>query len=262
MTRARLAEVTLPDFGMPDVEPEIPTSLYAERVERLRERAAAAGHDRLVVYADREHSASLAYLTGFDPQFEEAVLVLGPTGDPVILAGNECMGMAAAAPLPMRPVLLQDLSLPSQPRDRSQPLAEILGRRRDSRGQPRRGGRLEDLCQPRDDRCPRLPGGRAATGHWTDGRGGERHRPADRRRRRPAGDQRGRAAGRVRVRRLPDVAGRAPPAVRPASGHDGAGGGPPARLERHAALVSPDGLRRSTGPVRPSLPRRPADRTG
>jgi hypothetical protein len=127
MTRARLAEITLPDFGMPDVRPEIPASLYAERIERLRERAAAAGYDRLVVYADREHSASLAYLTGFDPRFEEAVLVLGPGGDPAILVGNECRGMAAAAPLPMRPVLFQDLSLPGQPRDRSRPLADLLG---------------------------------------------------------------------------------------------------------------------------------------
>ena len=127
MTRARLAEITLPDFGMPDVRPEIPASLYAERIERLRNRAAAAGFDRLVVYADREHSASLAYLTGFDPRFEEAVLVLGPGGDPAILVGNECRGMAAAAPLPMRPVLFQDLSLPGQPRDRSRPLADLLG---------------------------------------------------------------------------------------------------------------------------------------
>jgi hypothetical protein len=34
--------------------------------------------------------------------------------------------MAAAAPLPMRRYLLQDLSLPSQPRDRSRPLADLL----------------------------------------------------------------------------------------------------------------------------------------
>ena len=127
MTRARLAEISLPDFGMPDVRPEIPPSLYAERIERLRERAAAAGFDRLVVYADREHSASLAYLTGFDPRFEEAVLVLGLGGEPAILVGNECRGMAAAAPLAMRPVLFQDLSLPGQPRDRSRPLADLLG---------------------------------------------------------------------------------------------------------------------------------------
>jgi len=127
MAQARLAEISLPDFGMPDGQPEIPASLYAVRIERLRERADARGYDRLVVYADREHSASLAYLTGFDPRFEEAVLVVGASGDPAILVGNECRAMAAAGPLPMRPVLFQDLSLPGQPRDRSKPLAEILG---------------------------------------------------------------------------------------------------------------------------------------
>ncbi len=126
MAMARLVEIDLPDFGMPDVRPELPASLYPARLARLRERADARGHDRLVIYADREHSASLAWLTGFDPRFEEAVLVVGPTGEPAILVGNECWGMAGAAPLPMRRVLLQDLSLPSQPRDRSRPLAEIL----------------------------------------------------------------------------------------------------------------------------------------
>jgi Xaa-Pro aminopeptidase len=98
-----------------------------ERVERLRARATERGFDRLVVYADREHSANLAFLTGFDPRFEEAILVVGPAGEPAILVGNECWGMAAAAPLPMRRQLFQDLSLPSQPRDRSRPLGEILG---------------------------------------------------------------------------------------------------------------------------------------
>lgn len=124
--RARLATIGLPDFGMPDREPEIPAERYRERVARLRERAAERGYDRLVVYADREHSANLAWLTGFDPRFEEAVLVLGPTGEPAILVGNECFGTAGAAPLSMRRVLFQDLSLPGQPRDRSRPLGEIL----------------------------------------------------------------------------------------------------------------------------------------
>ena len=124
--QARLAEVTLPDFGLPDAMPEIPPSRYAERLARLRERAEAHGHDRIVVYADREHSANLAYLTGFDPRFEEAILVIGPDGDPAILVGNECFGLAGAAPLAMRRHLFQDLSLPGQPRDRSAPMAEIL----------------------------------------------------------------------------------------------------------------------------------------
>ncbi len=127
MTRARLATIDLPDFGMPAAMPGIPPALYAARLERLRERAEARSYDRIVLYADREHSANLAWLTGFDPRFEEAILVLGPTGEPAILVGNECHGMAGAAPLAMRPVLFQDLSLPNQPRDRSRPLAAILG---------------------------------------------------------------------------------------------------------------------------------------
>ena len=127
MTTARLATIDLPDFGMPDEAPELPASHYADRLERLRARASEAGFDRLVVYADREHSANLSYLTGFDPRFEEAILVVGETGEPAILVGNENWGTAGAAPLPMRRHRFQDLSLPSQPRDRSRPLAELLG---------------------------------------------------------------------------------------------------------------------------------------
>ena len=126
-TSPRLAEIDLPEFGMPDAMPEIPPSTYVARLARLRERADARGYDRLVVYADREHSANLSYLTGFDPRFEEALLVVGPEGDPAVLVGNECYGMAGAAPLPMRRHRFQDFSLPGQPRDRSAPLSEILG---------------------------------------------------------------------------------------------------------------------------------------
>ncbi|MCU0504510.1 MAG: aminopeptidase P family N-terminal domain-containing protein [Chloroflexi bacterium] len=126
MARARLARIDLPDFGMPEAEPTIPPSLYAARLARVRERADARGYDRVVVYADREHSANLAWLTGFDPRFEEALLVVGSDDPPAILAGNECLGMAAAAPLPMRAILFQDFSLPGQPRDRSSPLPAIL----------------------------------------------------------------------------------------------------------------------------------------
>jgi hypothetical protein len=127
MATARLARIDLPDFGMPEARPEIPAPLYADRLARLRERATARGYDRVVVYADREHSANIAYLSGFDPRFEEAVLVIGAEDQPAVLVGNECFGLAGAAPLAMRRHLFQDLSLPSQPRDRSRPLAEILG---------------------------------------------------------------------------------------------------------------------------------------
>ena len=123
---ARLADIELPDLGRPTVTPELAPAIYRDRLERLRERMATDGMDRLVVYADREHSANLAWLTGFDPRFEEAVLIVGHDGDPGILVGNECYGVAGTAPLPMRRELFQDFSLPGQPRDRSRPLAAIL----------------------------------------------------------------------------------------------------------------------------------------
>lgn len=126
MTKARLVEIDLPDFGSADVAPQLPAGIYSERMSRLRRRMDDAGYDRLVVYADREHSANLAYLTGFDPRFEEAILVVGHDDEPAILVGNECFGLAAAAPLPMRRHLHQNLSLPSQPRDRSRPLGDVL----------------------------------------------------------------------------------------------------------------------------------------
>ncbi len=126
MTKARVARIDLPDFGVPATRPEIPAALYAARLDALRARAAERGYDRLVVYADREHAANLSWLTGFDPRFEEAILIVGQETKPALLAGNECMGTAAAAPLPVRAILFQDLSLPSQPRDRSRPLAAIL----------------------------------------------------------------------------------------------------------------------------------------
>ena len=87
---------------MPATEPLLPPSIFADRLDRLRSAMDARGYDHLVVWADREHSANIAYLTGFDPRFEEAVLIVGTTGDPAILVGNECDGMARRRRCPMR----------------------------------------------------------------------------------------------------------------------------------------------------------------
>ncbi len=126
MRRARLRQIELPDFGMPDAAVDLPDTVYAERLDRFRTRLATRGYDTALVYADREHSANLAYLTGFEPRFEEAVLIVRSAERPLLLTGNECVGMAEAAPLPMRVELHQDFSLPGQPRDRSRPLGAVL----------------------------------------------------------------------------------------------------------------------------------------
>ena len=65
--------------------PTLPRALYAARLERARAAAAEHGYDVLVVYADREHNANLSHLTGFDPRFEEAVLIVGGEGEPGVI---------------------------------------------------------------------------------------------------------------------------------------------------------------------------------
>ena len=55
---------------------------YRARLAAAAEAAAGAGLDALLVYADREHFANLSYLTGFDPRFEEALLILVPGQPP------------------------------------------------------------------------------------------------------------------------------------------------------------------------------------
>lgn len=125
----------LPDFGLPGVEPVIPAATYEARITAARQRAQEAGFDVLLVYGDREHFANLTYLTGYDPRFEEALLILVPGEEPAILVGNEGMGYSAVIPIPIRRVLYQTFSLISQPRDTSAPLETILREAGLTRGQ-------------------------------------------------------------------------------------------------------------------------------
>jgi hypothetical protein len=125
-TRVELAEIALPEFGLPRVEPTIPAATYEARIAGARQRASDAGYDVLMVYGDREHFANLAYLTGFDPRFEEALLILTRDRIPTLLVGNEDMAYTAISPIELRPVLFQTFSLLSQPRSSSAPLTTIL----------------------------------------------------------------------------------------------------------------------------------------
>ena len=115
----RLIRIDWPDHGTPDTPPALSSGECNARLQSLRKAAAAAGLDAIVVYGDREHAANLHWLTGFDPRFEEAVMVVTP-GDALLLAGNECLAYTAVSPLVqsgvVRTGLCTSLSLPSQPR--------------------------------------------------------------------------------------------------------------------------------------------------
>lgn len=124
--QVRLARRPVPTVEVPPPPPPLPAALYRERLAAACARARAEGLGVLAVYGDREHSANLAYLTGFDPRFEEALLLLSTDGRGKLLVGNECMGYAPDPALGLEVELFQEFSLLGQPRDRSRPLRTIL----------------------------------------------------------------------------------------------------------------------------------------
>ena len=126
LDRVELGPVELPAYGPPGEQPAIPTATYLARLAAAERAAAGAGLDSLIVYADREHFANLSYLTGYDPRFEEALLILVPGRAPALLVGNEGMAYAKVAPPGVDVLLYQTLSLVSQDRSASPPLANIL----------------------------------------------------------------------------------------------------------------------------------------
>ena len=121
---SRLAPVAIPDFGVPQVRPEIPAATLVARCDAAYR---AAGKDWLFVYADREHNANILFLTGFDPRFEEAVLLLGPGGRRIVVTGNESESFTAISPLPSLEVLrAQSMSLMGQDRTQQPNLEAVL----------------------------------------------------------------------------------------------------------------------------------------
>ena len=128
-----LRSVAVPDFGAPLAPPLIPAATYDKR---CREAYARAGRDWLVVYADREHAANIAFLSGYDPRFEEALLLLGPGGRRILIVGNEGEAYAPLAGLPGLDVALaQSMSLMGQDRSLKPNLASVLKESGLKRGQ-------------------------------------------------------------------------------------------------------------------------------
>jgi hypothetical protein len=124
--RIELEQIELPDFGFGEEPVEIPAGEYERRFTATLEKMEERKLDFLLVFADREHAANLAWLTRIDPRFEEAMLLLHRSGRRKVLLGNECMGYAGICPIPMEFELFQDFSLLGQDRSRSRGLGAIL----------------------------------------------------------------------------------------------------------------------------------------
>jgi Creatinase/Prolidase N-terminal domain len=135
-----LADIGIPDLGVPAAEPSVPVTTYRARLTAAAEAAVSAGLDALLVYADREHFANLSYLTGFDPRFEEALLILVPGRPPQLLVGNEGVAYAAVVPAGVEVIRYQSFSLVTQPRSDGRPLGDLLAGAGLGTGRARRVG--------------------------------------------------------------------------------------------------------------------------
>ena len=118
-----LRNIALPTVTASQDRPTVSAEDYAQACDALY---AAAGADWVVVYGDREHAANLSYLCGFDPRFEEALLMLGKGGQHGLLVGNEGLGYTSVSPLALEVILAQSLSLMGQTRAQAPRLATTL----------------------------------------------------------------------------------------------------------------------------------------
>ncbi len=128
--RYRLIEIEWPTFGEGTPPPQASVAEFEGRLDAVRAAMDKLGLTHLVVYGDREHFANLTWLTGFDPRFEEAILIVGLQDAPLLVVGNECEGYLSVSPLyeagKLRSERFQPFSLLDQPRDDSRLIGEIF----------------------------------------------------------------------------------------------------------------------------------------
>lgn len=132
--RVTIEKLEIPSFGGPSTIPIIPKRTYEARINRLVDRMAGENLHAVAVYADREHSANLAWLTGFDPRFEEALFILTRNAQRTLIVGNECSGVLDSVPIRTETALCQEFSLMGQDRSVSWDLKPLLKRAGLSRG--------------------------------------------------------------------------------------------------------------------------------
>lgn len=115
-----------PSLASEAVPVDLTNATMDEHLAKTLEGMHAAELDVLLVYGDREHGANYGYLTGFEPRFEESLLVLHRDGTAFLLLGNEAMKMEEFCRIPITAIHTPQFSLPGQPMYNAKPLDEIL----------------------------------------------------------------------------------------------------------------------------------------
>lgn len=114
-------DCTIDGSSVPVIEGED----YQQRIEKLFAKDGEE-YQHFVFYGDREHFSSIEYFTGYDPRFEESLLILSAGRKPILIVGNEGRGYAEKIPIAIDIIIYPFFSLPGQPMAEYRPLEEIL----------------------------------------------------------------------------------------------------------------------------------------
>lgn len=109
---------------------ETPVDLNAKTMEehfrKVLRKMQQKKLDVLAVYGDREHGANFAYLTGFEPRFEEALLILHKNGNAYMLLGNENLKMSQYSFVKGKVIHVPHFSLPYQTMETEKTLPQLI----------------------------------------------------------------------------------------------------------------------------------------
>lgn len=113
--RVEYGNVPEPNVEEPQGPIILTDATMEERKQKVLKKMKMHHLDFLLIYADREHGANFGYLTGFEPRFEEAMLILFDNGRACFILGNENLKMQKRSRLHADVVHMPHLSLPNQP---------------------------------------------------------------------------------------------------------------------------------------------------
>jgi len=126
----KLINIDWPNFGICKRLPISNFKDYMKRISKIKINMEKKKLTHLIVYGDREHFANITYLTGYDPRFEESILIIKKEDKPLVLVGNEGKNYLNISPLvkegEIRYELFQSFSLLSQDRKDSRSLKDIF----------------------------------------------------------------------------------------------------------------------------------------
>lgn len=123
----KIKQISFETIETPFDFPPLTKSEIRKRQAMLTDRMKKRGLSHVIVYGDREHFANMSYLTGgYDPRFEEALLILDSGGEINLIVGNEGYDYSNISLIPLEKKLFPTFNLQGMIRNKKRYIKEIF----------------------------------------------------------------------------------------------------------------------------------------